>query len=43
MIPQTRFMTIAVWSGKNKIGIRKVRAVSSFVRKVVMVACQTWE
>ena len=41
--PQTRFMMIAVWSGKSRIGIKKVRAVISFVRKVGMVACHTWE
>jgi len=39
--PHARLILIAVCRGKLKIGIRKVRAMTNFVRKVEMVASQT--
>ena len=39
--PHVRSIRIAVWRGKARIGIRKVRATRSFVRNVAVVISQT--
>lgn len=45
MKPQIMSTMIAVWSGRIRMGARKVRATVSFEKKVYIVACQilSWD